>query len=175
MDAHHDPSEVLDEPTCWELLRGTSVGRLAVDVAGQPDIFPINFVVDGSSIVFRTAAGTKLAAAVLMRHIAFEIDGYEPDDRSVWSVVVKGVATEVEGMADLFAADELPLYPWVSTFKPAFVRIDARQVTGRRFHVAADATPDASVGWAENSTVDPGIAPTPALEYHAGAPAMHPD
>ena len=55
-----DTTEVLGEPACWELLEGASVGRLAVDVAGQPDIFPVNFVVDRGSIVFRTAAGTKL-------------------------------------------------------------------------------------------------------------------
>ena len=110
-----------------------------------------------------------------MRHVAFEIDGYEPDDRSVWSVVVKGVATEVERMADLFVMDELPLYPWVATVKPSFVRIEARQVTGRRFHVADEVTPDVSIGWAESATLDPGVHPAPGLEYHPGAPSMLPD
>ena len=41
------------------------VGRLAVSIKEQPDIFPINFVVDHGTVVFRTAEGTKLAAAVL--------------------------------------------------------------------------------------------------------------
>ena len=98
---HRDLTEILDEPTCWELLEESTVGRLGVDVGGQPDIFPINYVVDRRAIVFRTSAGTKLAAAVLMRHVAFEIDGYEPADRSVWSVVVKGFAAEVERLSDI--------------------------------------------------------------------------
>ena len=45
----------LDERDCWEMLGHASVGRLAVDVGGEPDIFPINFVVDDRTIVFRTA------------------------------------------------------------------------------------------------------------------------
>jgi uncharacterized protein len=136
MDLHRDLTEILDEPTCWDLLEANTVGRLAVDVGGQPDIFPINYVVDHGSIVFRTLAGTKLAAAVLMRHVAFEIDGYDPADRSVWSVVIKGCATELERLTDILTAEDLPLYPWIATVKPSFVRIDARDVSGRRFHVA---------------------------------------
>ncbi|MET0908295.1 MAG: pyridoxamine 5'-phosphate oxidase family protein [Ilumatobacteraceae bacterium] len=175
MDMRRNLTENLDEAACWELLAATSVGRLAVDVAGQPDIFPINYVVEPGAIVFRTGAGTKLSAAVLMHHVAFEIDGYEPDDRSVWSVVVKGFATELERMTDIYEAEDLPLYPWVASIKPFFVRIDARQVTGRRFHVAVDVAPDASIGWAETTTVDPGVAPAPGLAYHPGAPIMRPD
>ena len=47
------------------------MGRLAVVVAGHPDIFPINYVVDHASIVIRTAAGTKLAGSK-SRQVAFE-------------------------------------------------------------------------------------------------------
>ena len=90
MDERQQATEILSESECWELLDHAAVGRLAVDIAGQPDIFPINFVVDKSGIVFRSAAGTKLAGAVLNRIVAFEIDGYEPADRTAWSVVVKG-------------------------------------------------------------------------------------
>ena len=165
MDLHRDLTEILDEPTCWDLLEANTVGRLAVDVGGQPDIFPINYVVDHGSIVFRTGAGTKLAAAVLMRHVAFEIDGYDPADRSVWSVVIKGFATELERLTDILTAEDLPLYPWIATIKPSFVRIDARDVSGRRFHVADEVAPDTSIGWADTSAVDPAAAPTPGLAY----------
>lgn len=136
----------LSDEQCYDLLRATSVGRLAVDIAGQPDIFPINFVVDRTDIVFRTDAGTKLAGAVLGRHVAFEIDGYEPDERVAWSVIVKGVARQIDHLQDLYDAEELPLFPWVASMKPNFVRIDARSVTGRRFHVADDVATDRSLG-----------------------------
>jgi nitroimidazol reductase NimA-like FMN-containing flavoprotein (pyridoxamine 5'-phosphate oxidase superfamily) len=129
------PVEQLSLAECWELLDDTSVGRLAVDIAGRPDIFPINYVVHGESIVFRSGAGTKLAGAVFGRYVAFEIDGIRASDRTVWSVVVKGRAREISHMAERFAAENLPLYPWVADPKPNFVRIEPQLVTGRRFHV----------------------------------------
>ena len=87
-----------------ELLRSSVVGRLAVSITDHPDIFPINYVVDRGCIVFRTAEGTKLAAAVLGRGVAFEVDGYDQPTGEAWSVVVKGHAVEIEQMHDLFDA-----------------------------------------------------------------------
>ena len=125
----------LDQHECWELLRSADVGRLAVSILERPDIFPVNHVVDHGRIVFRTAAGTKLAAAVLGRAVAFEVDGYDPDAGEAWSVVVKGRARELEAMQDVFDACDLPLFPWSYGAKPRFVRIEPDSVTGRRFHV----------------------------------------
>ena len=68
----------LDESACWGLLRSAEVGRLAVVVNHRPEIFPINFVVDHATVVFRTAGGTKLEWGA-GRDVAFEVDGYEPD------------------------------------------------------------------------------------------------
>jgi hypothetical protein len=42
---------VLPEHTCWTLLRSAEVARLAVVIDAQPDIFPINFLVDHGTIV----------------------------------------------------------------------------------------------------------------------------
>src|SRR6187551_1413023 len=99
-DVEHPDVEHLGTTACTELLTGTSVGRLAVDIAGRPEIFPINYVMADGAIVFRTAAGTKLAGAALMHHVAFEIDGFEPSTRTAWSVVVKGWAREIERQAE---------------------------------------------------------------------------
>jgi nitroimidazol reductase NimA-like FMN-containing flavoprotein (pyridoxamine 5'-phosphate oxidase superfamily) len=127
--------EILEPPACWALLREAQVGRLAVAIANHPDIFPINFVVDHASVVFRTAEGTKLAAAVLGQAVAFEVDGYDAESGEAWSVVVKGKATELELLQDLFEALDLPLFPWHASPKHRFVRIVPEAVTGRRFHV----------------------------------------
>ena len=141
MDIRRDLTEILDEPTCWELLEETTVGRLAVDVAGQPDIFPINYVVDHGSVVFRTAEWTKLAAAVLGRGVAFEVDGYDEPSGEAWSVVVKGHAVEIDQMQEIFDATELPLFSWQAAPKHRFVRIEPVAITGRRFSVVDDARP----------------------------------
>jgi len=168
-------TEILDSAECWELLRSTSVGRLAVDVGGRPDIFPINYVVDDGNLVFRSGAGTKLASAALMHHVAFEIDGYLPLKRTAWSVVVKGWADQVEEMYDVFAAEDLPLFPWAAHPKPNFVRISPQEVTGRRFHVLDDVRPDASIGWEPVHAAPDAVVPEPGAEFHPGHPYLRPD
>ena len=127
--------EVLDPSACWSLLRGSVVGRLAISIANRPDIFPINYVVDHGTVVFRTAEGTKLAAAVLGTGVAFEVDGLDTEAKEAWSVVVKGRATEIHAMHELFDAADLPLFPWLAGPKHRFVRIHPDEVTGRRFRV----------------------------------------
>ena len=180
MDATSQPGiEVLDDATCWALLGGASVGRIAVDIAGQPDIFPVNFVVAEGGIVFRTGPGTKLAGAVLNHHVAFEIDGYAPEQHTAWSVVVKGLAHQVEHMVEMFAAEDLPLFPWLASPKPDFVRIEPTLVTGRRFHVVDEVVVDDSVGWQGSSesahAEDIAVEAEPGAEFHPGAPYLRPD
>jgi nitroimidazol reductase NimA-like FMN-containing flavoprotein (pyridoxamine 5'-phosphate oxidase superfamily) len=133
---------VLEANKCWELLRQSEVGRLAVSIRDLPDLFPINFVVDHGTVVFRTAEGTKLAAAVLGRAVAFEVDGYDPDAGDAWSVVIKGRAVEIERMQDVFDALDLPLFPWHASPKHRFVRIEPDDVSGRRFQVVDKSTWD---------------------------------
>ncbi len=123
----------LDAPTCWALLRTAEVGRLAVIVAGAPDIFPVNFVVDHATVVIRTARGTKLAAAVGPTGVAFECDGYDPDVGEAWSVVLKGQIELKESLQEKIDTAELPLVPWHAGPKPCFLRVVPDTLSGRRF------------------------------------------
>lgn len=130
-----DGITILDTHTCLGLLRTSEVGRLAVSITNHPDIFPINYVVDRGTVVFRTAEGTKLAAALLGRGVAFEVDGYDPEAGEAWSVVIKGHAVEIEHLYEMFDALDLPLFPWHAGPKHRFARIEPVEITGRRFHV----------------------------------------
>jgi uncharacterized protein len=109
MTTDHLGITVLSTNACFDLLRGQTIGRLAVSIRDHPDIFPINYVVDRGGIVFRTAEGTKLAASVLGRGVAFEVDGLDDEAGEAWSVIVKGHAVEIDGMYDLIDALDLPL------------------------------------------------------------------
>jgi len=129
----------LTESECWSLLREAAVGRLAVAVGDRPDVFPVNHLIDGNSIVFRSAAGTKLAAAVLGRAVAFEVDGYDPELGEAWSVVVKGKAHLIENLFEYLDAEQLPLFPWHQGPKPNIVRIVPDEITGRRFYAGGRA------------------------------------
>ena len=145
--------EVLSSDQCWELLRESPVGRLAVTVDGSPDIFPVNPVVDHGTIVFRTTAGTKLAAAK-GGDVAFEVDGYDAGTGKAWSVVVKGRAYEVWEVDEILRALRLPLFPWEPGHKPRFVRIETASVTGRRFVVEGGFTSQMRAEGASNERHD---------------------
>jgi nitroimidazol reductase NimA-like FMN-containing flavoprotein (pyridoxamine 5'-phosphate oxidase superfamily) len=127
--------DVLTVDQCWELLDTQVVGRLGIAIMNHPDIFPVNYVVDHGSIVFRTDEGTKLAAALLGTSVAFEADHYDPAAGIAWSVIAKGEAVEIEGLVELFDAADLPLFPWQIAPKHRFVRITPEELTGRRFSV----------------------------------------
>lgn len=122
----------LPEHQSWQLLRTAAVGRLAVVVDGEPDIFPVNHVVDHGSLVFRTAEGTKLWAAV-GSVVAYEVDGVDLGTGEAWSVVLRGRAHEVRQLHDLVDALLLPVHPWQGGSKPCVVRVDGDHVSGRRF------------------------------------------
>lgn len=126
-----DPEE-LGPHECWRLLRTTEVGRLAVAIRNRPDIFPVNYVVDDETILLRTAPGTKLAAAVLGRAVAFESDVTDPVTRTAWSVVLKGTAEEVTDLEELVRVEALDIQPWIPGQKRRYLRIRPDVVTGRR-------------------------------------------
>lgn len=125
---------VLDTQTCWQLLAAEEVGRLAVAVHQHPDIFPVNYAVDAETIVFRTAEGSKLFALFVDSAVAFEVDSYDAESGTAWSVVIKGRAAEIP-MQDLLDDVAFPLFSWTATPKPRFVRVVPDEITGRRFHV----------------------------------------
>jgi len=127
------PLEVLSESDCWLLLRSVDVGRIAMATADGVEIFPINFVVDHGTIVFRTAAGTKLTHVAKTTEISFEADDFDRTDGTAWSVVVKGRAETIQGRTDVFDAFEIDLSPWHQSNKPFFVRLEPRSTSGRRF------------------------------------------
>jgi hypothetical protein len=122
----------LDEHQCWEFLRAATVGRLAITISGRPEIFPINFVVDHGTIVFRSAAGTKVSGLHADTSAAFEVDGLGPDDSTAWSVVIHGQLESVPS-SDPVTTDVLPLYPLHGGAKSQFVRVVPDAITGRWF------------------------------------------
>jgi nitroimidazol reductase NimA-like FMN-containing flavoprotein (pyridoxamine 5'-phosphate oxidase superfamily) len=123
--------EELDREECLRLLEHQPLGRLAVVVAGQPLIFPVNFAVDGNSVVLRTDHGSKLYGA---RHgrAAFECDGIDRRYHTGWSVVIHGVAEAVENEVDVARLERMPLRTWSPGPKPVWLRLRANSITGRR-------------------------------------------
>lgn len=122
---------VLEADQCWNLLTESVMGRLALSVEGEPEIFPINAYAHDGKILFRTAEGTKLSEIAVNGRVAFETDGFT--SKIGWSVVAKGQARILTSTHEIAEADKLPLKPWVPTLKMNYVEIDVEEITGRRF------------------------------------------
>lgn len=121
----------LSTDRCWELLAQKTVGRLAVSITNHPDIFPVNYRASEGKIVIRTAAGQKLAAAVLGTAIAFEVDALDETTRTGWSIVVKGTAEEPKRLEDYLSDEDLDIEPWAQGDKSRYIEIIPSHVTGR--------------------------------------------
>lgn len=129
--AGEGPIHKLTNDESWERLRSQQLGRLVTNVTNIVDIFPVNYVVERASVVFRTAEGSKLSGLVVQNRVIFEVDDFTPAD--AWSVVLKGRAHILESSDEITAADALALRPWVPTLKRNYVRIVPDEITGRSF------------------------------------------
>lgn len=136
------PVLVLDDDQSWRLLEHTNHGRLATTVGGIVDIFPLNYGVMDRIIYIRTSPGEKLAALTVNDHVAFEADGILSDE--AWSVVVHGVAHQLQTQAEIEAARASGVSPWIPTHKEAWVRIEVSKITGRHFRLGAQPEADTS-------------------------------
>lgn len=120
----------MTEDECWEFLSMQPIGRLGTAVAGDPEIFPLNFAVADRAIYFHTIPGTKVAEVAVNSKVAFEVDQWGPE--IAYSVLVKGTAQILESDADIAAAESTNLVSYLDDTRDTWVRITPTAVTGRR-------------------------------------------
>jgi nitroimidazol reductase NimA-like FMN-containing flavoprotein (pyridoxamine 5'-phosphate oxidase superfamily) len=123
--------EVMTTEQCDALLATERVGRVGV-CTGRPGVFPVLYSMLDGDVVFRTAPGEKLIAAVLQREVVFEIDAFDTEACTGWSVNVVGAAEEIEEVSELARAEALELPAWAGEVRNRYVRIRAVETTGRR-------------------------------------------
>lgn len=117
---------------CWHRLANhpARIGRVGIG-GPSPDILPVNYAVDGHSVVFRTGEGKKLNAVGRGERVVFEVDDVDARWRTGWSVVLRGFAEHVTDLRQQARLHELPLQPWDPSGKTNFVRITTHAISGR--------------------------------------------
>jgi len=123
---------VLDEGACWAFLGTEEFGRLAFRMADEVHIVPINYAVEGGTLLFRTAPGDKLLAVALGGEVAFEADRIQ-DERAT-SVVVRGRA-RILPEDEAHRAERVSLRSWVGEHKYDVVEIAPEHVSGRSYQL----------------------------------------
>lgn len=125
--------EVIDRDECLDLLASDEIGRLAVIDGARPVIFPVNYVLSGEDIIFRTAPGTKVEQGP-RSPACFEIDSFDRRHSAGWSVLVTGRLEELThyDSAHFSQASQLPVHPWAAGTKNHLMRLVPATITGRR-------------------------------------------
>lgn len=125
------PVTAVAADAAWDLLSGVTLGRLVTSFGGKLEIFPVNFVTQKRSLLFRTAEGTKLFTTVMSDSVLFEADDHTAAEG--WSVIVRGTAKVLTTAEEIHEADRAQLMPWVATTKLRYVRITPEEISARRF------------------------------------------
>jgi nitroimidazol reductase NimA-like FMN-containing flavoprotein (pyridoxamine 5'-phosphate oxidase superfamily) len=119
--------EALERDECLALVGSMSIGRLAVVVDERgPLVVPVNYVLDGEIVVFRSGPGAKLHA-LRDTPVSFEVDLIDPLRRSGWSVLIRGVAHETTE----HEVAHLDLVPWAPGEKHHWIRLLPTAISGR--------------------------------------------
>jgi nitroimidazol reductase NimA-like FMN-containing flavoprotein (pyridoxamine 5'-phosphate oxidase superfamily) len=124
-----DDVEVLERDECLRLLHDAGVGCIGLASAGAPELRPVNYLVDGGSLIIRTGEGQILEAARDRAAAAFLVHGADALEHTGWSVNVIGKLSHLPTNEETLA---LPLRPWASGVKDQFVELSVDRISGRR-------------------------------------------
>lgn len=124
----------LSEDDCWQRLGTHGIGRVALTTGPAPVVLPVNFLVDGRTIVYRTESGGA-AAAPDGNPLAFEADHIDAHVSRGWSVLITGTAEHITDPGTVEALATRPgAEPWAGGKRDLWIRIRPGQVTGRRIN-----------------------------------------
>ena len=107
MAIEQGPISVLDDSEAWNLLSSVALGRLVTSFGGQLEIFPVNFITENGTVLFRTAEGTKLFTTVMNEKVLFEADDHTADEG--WSVILRGTARMLSGVGSCLIRPSLAM------------------------------------------------------------------
>src|SRR4051794_40921262 len=127
---------VLEPDECRSALATRTIGRVAL-WNDHPAVLPVLYALLDGDVVFRTAPGEKLIAAVLHRAVTFEVDDFDVDAETGWSVNVVGTPEEIVRVEDLDRVRALELPCWAGDVRDRYVRIRATEITGRAIETRA--------------------------------------
>jgi nitroimidazol reductase NimA-like FMN-containing flavoprotein (pyridoxamine 5'-phosphate oxidase superfamily) len=129
--------EELTHEECLQLLRSSTVGRIAVVVDEFPVVLPVNYrLVEFSGrtwLALRTRRGNVIELAAM--HAAFEIDAIDVAAKEGWSVLVRGTLHHIDPNSADFR-EKFDPEPWIEQDRDAWLAIDPFAITGRRLHAA---------------------------------------
>jgi nitroimidazol reductase NimA-like FMN-containing flavoprotein (pyridoxamine 5'-phosphate oxidase superfamily) len=126
--------QIIPAQECYRLLATQEIGRIGVNAEHYPLVLPVNYALDGTTVVIRTGGGTILQAAE-HANVTFQVDEIDRRTRSGWSVLVRGQAEQVgEAHRDELVASTRAtgVEPWAPGERGNWLRLIPHDISGRR-------------------------------------------
>jgi len=114
----------LEADECWALLAEAEMGRIAWRGDDGIVVFPVNFRLDGHTVVFQTTDGGALSRLTEPTEVAFQADEIDAEAAVGWTVLVQGTTRSGE-------AEKAGHISWLDGERPVWVAITAGAVSGR--------------------------------------------
>jgi len=130
---HRGVIEELGREECLALMSTQRLGRLGVMVDGVPLVLPMQFLLDGETVVLQTNQGAKALHAPLTS-VSFEVDQVDWDQGVGWSVIIQGLGEDISTAIDerSEALRSLAVHSWAPPPADRWLMIIPRVITGRR-------------------------------------------
>ena len=144
---------VIPAEECYVLLGTQEIGRLGLIAGHYPLIFPVNYALDGTTLVIRTHAGTILQAAE-HANVTFEIDEIDRRARSGWRCAGPRSGRGGRGGPPCRTRGQHAcrgVEPWAPGDKGHWLRIIPHEISGRRI------VPGELLAWTPAATSDPAL------------------
>jgi len=123
--------QAMSRDECLRLLASRSLGRVAFTERALPSIRPVNYALVGSHLILRTESeglGRRLDGQI----VAFEVDEFDDERSTGWSVVLTGTARLLRHPGELVRNDAVSPVPLAGAGRDGTVCIVPGQISGRR-------------------------------------------
>lgn len=130
---------VLSETDCQELPAQHTAGRVGFLAPDGPQILPVTYQYRSGSVIFRTSPFGPMAGLARRTSVAFEIDTFDEQNKSGWSVLVVGFAEAMTHGRLLTSAWETGPVPWADGARNLLIEVKPRKISGRAVRSATRA------------------------------------
>ena len=128
----------LDRVECLRLLGSGGFGRVVCTDGALPTAEPVSFLLDREEVVFRAAAGGRLASAAKNAVVAFQVDEIDRALGTGWSVLGVGRAYEISGLRRLAEMSQQNSLTPAPGHCSIVIAVPLWRLSGRRLLVGGD-------------------------------------
>ena len=133
--------ERLDDAGCMDLLADRGVGRLVFTTRYGPTALPVEYKIDGGSIVLGTwdpvfDEDLRTGIQYADYQVAVEVDQIDQQAHKGWIVLARGAAHHLDTEAERAPYINAGLEPWVEDVPAHFIRVSPTNLFGVRVRQA---------------------------------------